>query len=157
MKTLITNAEVVALAFGDGEYLSAEVVLESDIAVAEERYIRPIVGERLYEKLLDGDYDTLRTEYVAPALAMAVRTMIQPSLNVRTGQAGLSISASLRSDSSTKSAVEGLQRSLVRRRRALCRRLSNYLSNHASEFPEYDRNEDALQHCVIDGGYIQIC
>lgn len=157
MKHLVTNQEVVALAFGDGEYLSAEVVSESDIAVAEERYICPIVGKKLYEKLLSGDYTSLREEYVAPALAMAVRVMIQPALNVRTGQCGLSVSASMRSDSSTKSAVDTLQRSLVKRRRALCRRLSNYLNAHASEFPEYDKRGDAMQKCVLDGGYIQIC
>ncbi|MBQ5648099.1 MAG: hypothetical protein IIV16_03130 [Alistipes sp.] len=157
MKYLITNQEVVALAFGDGEYLSAEVVSEADIAVAEERYIRPIVGEMLYEKLLSGVYTSLCEEYVAPALAMAVREMIQPALNVRTGQCGLSVSTSMRSDSATKSAAESLQRSLVKRRRALCRRLSNYLNAHASEFPEYDKRGDAMQKCVLDGGYIQIC
>ena len=157
MKTLIKNTDVIALAFGDGEYLSAEVVGEVDIAVAEERYIRPILGKALYEALLGGDYGTLCAEYVAPAVAMAVRTMIQPALNVRTGQAGLSISSSLRSDTASKSAIGELQRSLVKRRRALCRRLSNYLKIHASEFPEYDRRTDVLQHCVIDGGYIQSC
>ena len=42
MKNLITNEQVISLAFGDGEYLSPEVILDSDIASAAERYILPV-------------------------------------------------------------------------------------------------------------------
>lgn len=156
MKNLITNEQVISLAFGDGEYLSPEVILDSDIALAEDRYILPVVGAELREALLDGSYPTLLDDFVAPALAMAVRTMIQPALNVCTGQAGLRISSSLRADSSTKSAMEMLQKSLRLRRQILLKRLSNYLKAHASQFPTYDAESDILQHCTIDGGYIQI-
>ena len=94
MQNVITNEQVIQLAFGDGEYLSPEVILVSDITTAEHRYILPLVGEELYKALLGGSYATLLNDYVAPALAMAVRTMIQPALNVCTGQAGLRISSS---------------------------------------------------------------
>ena len=156
MKNLITNEQVIKLAFGDGEFLSPDVVLDSDIASATHRYIIPVVGAELCEAMLGGSHKTLLDDFVAPALAMAVRTMIQPALNVRTGQAGLSISSSLRSDSSTKSAIGSLQRSLRNRRQALLRRLSNYLKNNASEFPSYDVGKDAMQKCSIDGGYVQM-
>ncbi len=157
MKNLITNEQVISLAFGDGEYLSSEVILDADIAMAEERYILPVVGAELREALLKGTYKTLLDDFVAPALAMSVRTMIQPALNVRTGQAGLQISSSLRADSSTRTAMQTLQKSLRLRRQALLRRLSNYLKNHASEFPEYNPSDDALQKCSISGGYVQMC
>ena len=156
MKNLITNEQVISLAFGDGEYISPEVILDSDIALAADRHIIPVVGKELYKEMLNGSQSALLKDYVAPALAMAVRTIIQPALNVRTGQAGLSISSSLRSDSSTKSAINTLQRSLRNRRQALLRRLSNYLKNHASEFPSYEVSRDAMQRCSIDGGYVQM-
>ena len=111
MKNLITNEQVISLAFGDGEYLSPEVILDSDIALAEDRYIVPVVGAELHQALLDGSYPTLLDDFVAPALAMAVRTIIQPALNVRTGALGLQISSSLRADSSTKTAMQTLQKS----------------------------------------------
>ena len=157
MKNLITNEQVISLAFGDGEYLSSEVILDADIAMAEERYILPVVGAELRKALLKGTYKTLLDDFVAPALAMSVRTMIQPALNVRTGQAGLQISSSLRADSSTKTAMQTLQKSLRLRRQALLRLLSNYFKNHASEFPEYNPSDDALQKCSISGGYVQMC
>ena len=156
MKNLITNEQVISLAFGDGEYLSPEVVLDSDIAAAEDRYILPVVGAELYEALLKGSYKDLLDNFVAPALAMAVRTMIQPALNVRTGQAGLQISSSLRADSSTKTAMQTLQKSLRLRRQTLLKRLSNYLKNHASEIPDYNPGYDAVQKCCIDGGFVQM-
>ena len=156
MKNLITNEQVISLAFGDGEYLSPEVILDSDIASASFRYIVPVVGSELYEALLNGDYRTLLEDFVAPALAFAVRTMIQPALNVRTGQLGLQISSSLRADSSTKSAMQTLQKSLRLRRQTLLKRLSDHLKNHASEYPAYDPSRDAMQKCSTDGGFVQI-
>ena len=156
MKNLITNEQVISLAFGDGEYLSPEVILDSDIASASFRYIVPVVGSELYEALLNGDHRTLLEDFVAPALAFAVRTMIQPALNVRTGQLGLQISSSLRADSSTKSAMQTLQKSLRLRRQTLLKRLSNHLKTHASEYPAYDPSRDAMQKCSTDGGFVQI-
>lgn len=156
MKNLITNEQVISLAFGDGEYLSPEVVLDSDIVAAAEKYILPVVGEELYEEMVDGSYRSLVDNFVAPALAMAVRTMIQPALNVRTGQTGLHISSSMRADTSTKSAAQMLQKSLYARRQVLLKRLSNHLKRHASEFASYNPEKDVLQRCSINGGYVQI-
>ena len=156
MQNLITNEQVISLAFGDGEYLSPEVILPSDIALAESKYIVPVVGEELYQEMLDGSQKSLLDDYVAPALAMAVRTIVQPALNVRTGQTGLHISSSMRADTSTKTAMSMLQRSLISRRRGLLRRLSDYLKRNASAFPSYNQGGDALQRCSIDGGYVQI-
>jgi hypothetical protein len=156
MKNLITNEQVISLAFGDGEYISPEVILDSDIDSATYRYIVPVVGTELCKAMLDNSYHSLLNDFVAPALAMAVRTMIQPALNIRTGQLGLQISSSLRADSSTKTAMQTLQKSLRLRRQTLLKRLSNYLKTNSSEFPEYNPNNDALQKCSIDGGFIQI-
>ena len=64
MNTLITPAQAVALAFADGEYLAPESVTQSDIAAAEQRYIVPVIGRRLYEKLLAGSHASFTTEYI---------------------------------------------------------------------------------------------
>ena len=156
MKNLITNEQVISLAFGEGEYLSPEVVLDADIASATSRYIIPVVGEELCEAMVEGSYQDLLDDFVAPALAMAVRTMIQPALNVRTGQGGLHIPSSARSDTSIKTTSQALLKSLCRRRHALLKRLSNYLKRNASKFPSYDANHDAMQRCTINGGYVQM-
>ena len=143
------------MAFGDGEYLAPEVILAADITAAEHRYILPLVGEELYKALLEGSYATLRDDFVAPALAMAVRTTIQPSLNVRTGATGLYIPTSTRGDNASRSATQSLHKSLRMRRQTLLRRLSSHLVAHASEFKEYDPKRDIMLKCTINGGFVQ--
>ena len=156
MKTLITPALAVARAFADGEYLAPEAIMDSDIAAATHRYIEPVAGSALCGALAAGRYPALLADYVAPALAMAVRTMVQRALNVRTGQMGLTVPNCSGSQTAVQSAAAELQRSLVRRRRALLARLSDHLAAHAAEFPEYDASRDAMKHCTIDGGIVQI-
>lgn len=155
MQNLITNEQVISLAFGDGEYVSPDVVLDSDIAAAAHRYIIPIVGTKLCEEMAEGSHATLLNDFVAPALAMAVRTIIQPALNVRTGQGGLIIPSSARADTSTRGVTNALHKSLRLRRQTLLRRLSDHLASHASEFASYDAGQDVMQKCRINGGYVQ--
>ena len=157
MQNVITNEEVISLAFSDGEYVSPNVVLDSDIDSAAHRYIVPIVGKELYCEMLEGSHQALVLDFVAPALAMAVRTVIQPALNVRTGQAGLYIPSSTRSDASTRGTINGFHKSLRLRREALLKRLSDHLRDHAAEYPSYDANEDIMQKYSISGGYVQSC
>ena len=88
MNTLITPAQAVALAFADGEYLAPESITQSDIAAAEQRYIVPVIGRRLYEKLLAGSHAGFTTDYLAAPAAFFTRIALQPRLDVRTGQCG---------------------------------------------------------------------
>lgn len=156
MKNIITPDLVVSLAFGDGDYIDPKVVAEADIASAQHTYIRPILGEELYKKVVEAEYSDLISEQIAPALAMAVRVMLQPSLNVRCGQAGLVAPSTPVSEAASTSAAQTLQRSLERRRNALLARLSDHLSTNSTLYPEYKAEEDALKRCSIYGGIIQI-
>ena len=156
MKTLITPQQTASLAFADGGYVAAEVISLHDIAAAEERYIVPVLGESLREALLEGRYAELLDDYVAPALAMAVRTMLQRALNVSTGQAGLVGPECEGATAASAAAADALQRSLVERRRALVRRLSAHLRSCSSAYPEYKPSRDAVQRCSLYGDIIQI-
>ena len=88
MKTLITPLQVLRLAFGEGEYLPPESVTEADIAAAERRYLVPVIGLTLYEKLLGGACADFRTGYLEAPAALFTRAVLQPRLDVRTGQCG---------------------------------------------------------------------
>ncbi len=156
MKSLITPQKVVELAFGDGEYVADSAVSVADIASAEFCHIRPIVGKELYERLLDNAYPELVEEYVAPAIAMAVRTMIQPALNVRTGQTGLVMPSTAHASTASTAASEALLCSLRQRRQRLLARLACHLKENAERYPEYDAANDITNKCRIDGGFIQI-
>lgn len=156
MNTLITPAQVVALAFADGEYLAPETVTESDIAAAEERYIVPVIGRPLYEKLLAGDHADFTTEYLTAPAALFTRIALQPRLDIRTGQCGTVAPKSAAYQPAGAPALRQLQRSLRRQARTLLRRAAAHLEAHAARFPQYDPRENILNRCTTDGNFVQI-
>ena len=149
MRTIVTPQEVVSLAFVDEGLVTMSKISLTDIAVAESRYLLPLVGEALYDKLLNGEYTSLRDDYVKPMVALWARYVAEPLLEERLGGG----------DKYTEADVEAREVVVVRLRRtasALSRRLSDYLNAHCEEFVEYNPADNPLNHCVIDGGIVQI-
>ena len=85
MKTLITPAEAVTLAFGTGEYVAPEAIAEADIAAAERRYIVPVVGRKLHARLAEGGYAEFTAEYLAAPVALWTRVLGPPGGGVAAG------------------------------------------------------------------------
>ena len=56
IKSIITPAEVIAAAFSDGEYVAPEAIAEADIVAATERWVVPVVGSALLDKVAEGEY-----------------------------------------------------------------------------------------------------
>lgn len=156
MNTLITPAQAVALAFADGEYLAPESVTQSDIAAAEQRYIVPVIGRRLYEKLLAGSHAGFTTDYLAAPAAFFTRIALQPRLDVRTGQCGTTAPKSAYAQPAGDTARRHLRRALLAQARTLLHRAAEHLRAHRDEFPEYDPENDILNRCTTDGGFVQI-
>ena len=137
MRTIIDQSLVLSLAFGEAEHLSHQVVGCADIIVATERYITPILGRKLTDALTEGKYSDLVEEYVAPALAFAVRLVVQPAINLRIGDSGLVAPKGEAMESPDIDAVKGLQRSLRVRTRQLLKRLSAYVDKNKSQINIY--------------------
>lgn len=156
MNTLITPAQAVALAFAYGEYLAPESVTQSDIAAAEQRYIVPVIGRRLYEKLLAGSHAGFTTDYLAAPAAFFTRIALQPRLDVRTGQCGTTAPKSAYAQPAGDTARRHLRRALLAQARTLLHRAAEHLRAHRDEFPEYDPENDIFNRCTTDGGFVQI-
>lgn len=145
MKTILTPSQIYSLIFSAEENYNPSVVKEADIAMAESRYLLPIVGERLYNALLTSNYTDLLTNYVAPMLGAWVRYIIEPLLAERCGYG----------HGATAVDAELLAR-LKMMAMTQSRRLSDYLNAHAEEFSEYNPIDNPLNHCSIDGNIVQI-
>lgn len=156
MKTLITPLQVLRLAFGDGEYLPPESIPEAGIAAAEQRYLVPVIGRALYEKILGGSYDTFKTEYLAAPTALLTRLALQPRLDIRTGQCGTTAPKSTYGQPADDTSRRQRQHALRSEARTLLRRAGDYLDTHREEFPEYDPETNILKRCTTDGGFVQI-
>ncbi len=89
MNVMITPAEVVALAFGCGSELLCGEITEATIVAAERKYLVPVWGAKMVEKMKAGDYAALVEEWVRPALALYVKRLVLPSLAVKVGVAGV--------------------------------------------------------------------
>ncbi len=155
MKTLITPAQAITLAFTDGGYIAPDTVTEGDIAAAEQRYIAPVTGHALLEKLLDGAYPEFAAEYLAAPAALFTRIVIQPRLDVCSGNYGTVAPKSSAYQPAGTEALRELRRSLHRQARTLLRRASDHLEAHAAEFPEYDPRANILNRCSADGNLVQ--
>ena len=156
MKTLLTPLQVLRHAFGEGEYLPPDTIAGADIAAAEQRYLRPVLGAALHDRLLAGDEAAFTAEYLAPALARFTRLLIQPRLDLRTARTG---TLAPKDDHGTPPGEEprrALRRSLRCEARALLRRAVAYIEAHAADFPDYDPDQNPLNRCTTDGGFVQI-
>lgn len=154
-QTLITPEKVVALAFCDGESIGADAISTIDIAVAEERHVVAVVGPEMYGAMMAGEYAEFCEEYVASVVALRVRLQMLPSMVARSGRFGVSVPASSTLKSPSDRQVERLERSLREKARTMQRRMSRYLNENASAYPEYDPSANVLNRCSNDGNIVQ--
>ncbi len=89
MKTLITPAEVVALAFGTSNSIRAQQVSEATIVAAQRKYLLPVLGSTLLDDLLYGFYGEEVIEPLKMALALYVKRLMLPALAAQVGMAGV--------------------------------------------------------------------
>ncbi|WP_418982345.1 hypothetical protein [Alistipes sp.] len=155
MKTLITPSQALRLAFGDGEYLPPTTIVEADIAAAEQRYLVPVLGPALHEKLLAGGYPDFRTEYLAAPVALFTRAMIQPRLDIRTDRGGATAPYTAYARPADAEARRRQRKALHAEARTLLRRAARHLADHRDAFPEYEPEKDILNRCSLDGNLVQ--
>ena len=156
MGNIISTLQVLELAFSDGGYIPQDVIAESDIKTATERWVIPVVGRGVMEALLAGEYEQLRKEYVEPVVALYTRILVQPRINAMSGVGGLTVAVG----SSHKAAEESLRqehyKALRLKARSLRRAMSDYLNDNRAQIAEYKSDENILNRCCTDGGLMQI-
>ena len=145
MKTILTPTQMYDQIFSVEENYNPSAVREVDIAIVESRYLLPIVGERLYNALLEGSYVELCNNYVAPMLGAWTRYVVEPLLAERcsAGHGAAAVDTEL------------LAR-LKMIASAASHRLSDYLNANVEKFSEYNPIDNPLNHCSIDGNIVQI-
>ncbi|MFI3263994.1 MAG: hypothetical protein SNG38_00255 [Rikenellaceae bacterium] len=129
IKLLMTPSEVIDYAFATGEYVAMGAITESAILAAQQRYLTPVLGEKLSQAVADGRYESLREDYIAPTLGILAR-----------------IESNLAAYPPT---VAERQRGKL-----FLTTLSDYLNTHSKEFAEYDAEENVMNRCMLVGGYV---
>ncbi len=158
MKTILTPQQVLNLAFAAGEYLPPDALSEPLIVAAEERYVRPLVGRSLYEKLLDGAYEEFSVHYVKPLAAVGVKRLLLPQLRLRACAGGVVTPKGEGWQSASEESFATADRALRSEIETLSRRLDAELRRLHAEgaLEEYDPKENIRNRCRNHGGLLQI-
>ncbi len=155
IKTMMTPAEVIATAFADTDWPAGDTIDGALIHLVTEERIVPVIGRDLCIRLIEGDYEELMTDYVAPALAYGVRLRALALSNVRCSRFGTLAPRPEGWTAADREAVEAVRAEVRRRASGFLRQLSEHLAAHGDEYPEYDAEQDVLNRCRIYGDLIQ--
>lgn len=134
---LVSVEEVFRYAFTNGEVLPPSVITDADIAAAEQRWLVPALGEEMCTALRDPLHEEFRSQYIAPALALYTRALVQPRLDVRTDQVGTSSPDSTLTHQAGGRALVRMHRELLRQANTLMERAADHLRSHAERYPQY--------------------
>ena len=156
MNTLITPAQVVRLAFAPDDLLPPDAIAEADIAAAEARYLLPVLGQQLHERLLTDNDRSFVDHYLAAPLALFVRLLVQPRLDVRTGRTGTAAPKSDAAAPAPADARRAVGEALRSEARALLRRAVARIEAYPATFPEYRPDRNVLHRCSLHGKLVQV-
>lgn len=154
MQNLISPEEVAATAFAPLDRVSAEDVNPLTIAVAQERFIVPVLGTKMVEALLSGSYAELTDELITPALALYTRVLMLPALALRTGAAGIVKGSNQHLDAATENDLRSLRRNALAQASTLLHKAVTIIESTPELYPEYDPRDNILNRCRIDGGVV---
>lgn len=136
MKTLITPAQVAALAFEATEQFSPVEINEAVLLSAEQKFIAPALGP-LYAELQAGLHADLLEEHLAMPLSLYVKWLMLPTLAVQSGRVGV---VQMRSDNFAPADPVALSRARQRVKadaRALMRCAIEHIEAHPESYPAY--------------------
>lgn len=152
-RLLITPQEAVGLAFSSTEFLREDLVSEMTIAVAQRKYLKPVLGA-VYEELLAGKHILFGESYIKPALALYIRSLVIDDLGAAVGNLGL---MQYKTDTAKSADAELQTRSRLKARRdgdAMMLMAVEYMESKPEEFPAYDPRENIFNRLKIAGGMV---
>ncbi len=151
MKSLVSPEEVVSVAFAADYEVTSSNITTLDVLATESRFLLPLLGTALYDKLLGGGYPELLSDYVVPQVAAWTRYAVEPLLAER-----FDFDRSKDYSEADYSMNRQLLMQLRSTAQAMSRRLTDYLNANAESIPEYDADANPLNHCIMYGDVVQV-
>ncbi|MBQ8204485.1 MAG: hypothetical protein IJZ78_01555 [Alistipes sp.] len=151
MKSLVSPEVVVSVAFAADYEVTSSNITTLDVLATESRFLLPLLGAALYDKLLGGGYPELLSDYVVPQVAAWTRYAVEPLLAER-----FDFDRSKDYSEADYSMNRQLLMQLRSTAQAMSRRLTDYLNANAESIPEYDADANPLNHCIMYGDVVQV-
>ncbi len=153
MKLMISAREVIEIAFAGTEHVREELISETRIELAQQRFLKPALGG-LYNAVAEGKYPDLLFDYLKAPLALYVKYLILPELSAQATSQGV---VQYKNEHMTPASATTL--ALARRKvrndaRILLDRALTHIVAHPECYPEFDSVRDAAIRTSMRGGII---
>lgn len=121
------------------------------VYMAQQRWILPVLGTKLYDKISDdidagtitGDYETLLNEYIIPSTVQYSFVQLVPFLRLRFVNNAVVVMNSEQSSAATYDDLKPLMDQALDMATFYRERLIDYICNNSALFPEYNSNTGA--------------
>lgn len=151
MKLLISSKEITAM-LPPGNYDT--MIPETTIIAAQSRFIKPVLGNRLYDAIEAGKYNDLTEQLLKPALAMYAYYLAIPSIAFRTGNLGVVRFKSDYYSPADHEAILRLRKAVRSEAESGMQLLVEHIETNIDMFPEYDRAQNIKHRISITGGLV---
>ena len=152
MKILMSPSEVLGY-FAPSEQLREELVSEYHILLAQEKFLCPVLGQRVVERLCEGGYEEYVEEYLRQPLISLVRYLVLGEQMVTVGIQGVQQYYGATSKPASVEVVERLRRMLLSQAQTMLRRAVEHLDSY-EELRSIYVNDTSRSHTQIIGGVI---
>lgn len=158
MAQLVT-ADYVATTALTNKNTDKALIKDAFIEAAQLEYLRPTLGEDLYDKIvaggLDTDHQTLLNTYIKPALAFYVKYMIIPDMNANTTSKG---TRTFGSDNFTQPASDKSRAELANMTIVMADTLRDKMVRHIEDnltiFTTYQKGDNIQTSISMKGGIV---
>lgn len=111
MDILITTTDVLS-EFSTAESLRDDLVSESKIALAQVKFLQPILGRDLVDRLLEGEHEEFVSKYIKAPLSLFVKSIVVAQSRGEVGPMGVQQYESDYSTAASTEVVDALGRTL---------------------------------------------
>lgn len=153
MRVLITAAEVVKIAFANSPGMDPSAINEATILAAQQKFIKPVVG-KVYQKLENGDANSLLEDYVKPALAYCTKILAIPTLASIPGNMGILAHKSDNFAFASEKSILALKKQARTDANAFLQELTDHLEKNPEKYPEYDTDQNVLNRISTNLGVV---
>lgn len=160
MAQLITAADIITNAFTNNT-VDPNVIKDNFIEIAQEEHIFPVLGEDLYDEIVDqnntasltAENTTLLDTYIKPALAFYVKYEILDDMSVNTTDKGLQIPESDFSRAANSEERADMKNKAKKHGDTLADKMTRFLKD-STDYPLYSNGINQRNQVTVKGGVI---
>lgn len=154
MQIIISTGDIAEIAFGSRTSANAALVTAQRVATAQQKYIKPSLGESMYNAILQGEYPCFVAQFLKLPVALFTKSVILHSADYVVGAMGVS-----RQNNPNASPLSSREYGLALRHlrsdaMVHLRCAMEHIEANRDKYPHYDPAQSRFKEVSIQGGVI---